>query len=120
MKKVLAMLLVGLESSSVKTPELKALSSAFKSALKKELDSIGATLEGYSLGHFDMNGFFKKDEQLYYFSFGDVRGMEFTLARGSKVLMMYRKAQHLKDWSGYGGNNWIEVQEGMGKNLRLS
>jgi len=119
MKKVLAMLLVGLESSSTKTPELKALSSAFKSALKKELESIGATLEAYNLGHFDMNGFFKKDEQLFYFSLGDVRGMEFTLEGGGRVQMMYRTAQHLKDYTG-GGNNWVAVEEGMGQNLRLS
>ena len=119
MKKVLAMLLVGLESSSVKTPEFKELSRAFKSALTKELNSIGATLIGYTTNHFYMSGFFKKGEQLYYFSFGDVRGMEFVLARGSKVRMMYRTAQHEKDWTG-GSNQWVDVREGMAEDIRLN
>jgi flagellar basal body rod protein FlgB len=119
MKKVLAMLSVGLESSSVKTPEFKALASAFKSALKKELQSIGATLEAYHVNHFDVSGFFKKGEQLYYFSFGDVRGMEFAIAQGRKVQMMYRTAQHLKDWKG-GGNQWVDIEEGMAEKMHLN
>ena len=113
------MLLAGLESSSVKTPEFKELARAFKSVLAKELQSVGATLEAYSVNHFDMSGFFKKGEQLYYFSFGDVRGMEFVLRRGDKVRMMYRTAKHLKDWTG-GSNQWVNVEEGMGQKMTLT
>ena len=65
-----------------------------------------------------MSGFFKKGEQLYYFSFGDVRGMEFVLRRGDNVNMMFRKAQHLKDWTG-GSNQWVDIEEGFAQNMRL-
>jgi len=119
MKKVLAILALGLESSSVKTPEFKEFARAFKSMLAKELQSVGATLEAYSVNHFDVSGFFKKGEQLYYFSFGDVRGMEFVLRRGDKVRMMYRTAKHLKDWTG-GSNQWVDIEEDFGQRMRLS
>lgn len=119
MKKVLAMLAVGLESSTVKTPEFKALASAFKSALKKELQTLGATLTAYSVGHFEVSGFFRKGDQCYYFSFGDVRGMEFVIATGRKVEMMYRTARDEKDYTG-GGNQWVEVGEGMAERMRLN
>ena len=117
MKKVLAILAVGLESSTVKTSEFKALASAFKTALKKELQTLGATMTAYSVGHFYINGFFRKDGKCYYFSFGDVRGMEFVLKRGDKVRMMYRTANDEKDFRG-GGNNWVYVEEGMAENIR--
>jgi hypothetical protein len=119
MKKVLLMLSAGIQSSSVKTPEFKEFARAFKSMLAKELQSVGAKLEDYSVGHFDVNGFFKKDEQLYYFSFGDVRGMEFVINRGDKVRMMYRTAKHLKDWTG-GSNQWVDIEENFAQRMRLS
>lgn len=116
MKKTLAILAIGLESSSVITPELKNFSSTFKKEFTKELESIGAKLTAYSLGHFFVSGFFKKDGKCFYFSFGDVREMEFR--SGSDISLLYRTARDEKDYIG-GYNNWVTVKEGMANCMSL-
>lgn len=117
MKKVLALLAVGLESSSVATSEWKSFFSTFKSEFTKELKSIGATNIVFHRGHFDITGFFTAESgQIYYFSFGDVRGMEFMSP--DRIQLMYRTAQHYKDWTG-GSNQWVQVQSGMAQRMSI-
>ena len=100
------------ESSSTKTPQFKAFVSQFKSAFKKEMKSVGVTDVTFNVGHFDITGFFSYQGQIYYFSLGDVRGMNY---RGN-VSMMYRTAEHLKDYRG-GSNQWITIENGMAKSM---
>ena len=114
MKKILLLLKAGFESSSVKTPEFKAFASAFKKAITVELKTVGANILAYSVGHFDVSGFFEKDGQIFYFSLGDIRGMEFK----HEIQMMYSTAKHIKDYTG-GSNQWVRVEEGMAQNMSL-
>jgi len=117
MKKVLELLLGGFESSSVKTPEFKSFFRTFKSEFSKELKSIGATNIVFSIGHFDLTGFFTSETgQIYYFSLSDVRGMEFMSA--DRIQLMYRTAQHYKDWTG-GGNQWVRIETGMADRMSI-
>ncbi len=109
MNKILALLKKGFQSSSRKTPEFIAFCRVFKSELTKELKSIGATNIVFSNGHFDISGFFTAESgQIYYFSLSDVRGMEFQ----NEVQLMYRTAEHYKDWTG-GGNQWVTIEQGI-------
>jgi len=100
------------ESSSTKTPQFKDFVNQFKSAFKKEMKSIGVTDVPFSVGHFDITGFFSYQGQIYYFSLGDIRGMNYS----GNVTMMYRTAEHLKDYRG-GSNQWITIENGMAKSM---
>jgi hypothetical protein len=99
------------ESSSVKTPQFKAFVSQFKSAFKKEMKSVGVLDVTFNVGHFDISGFFSYQGQIYYFSLPDVRGSYL----GCNVTMMYRTAEHLKDYRG--SNQWITIENGMAKSM---
>jgi hypothetical protein len=76
----------------------------FKNDWKKELATVGATLEAYSVGHFYVSGFFKLNGQLFYFSISDVRNYSENGHWGS---ILIRTAQHLKDYSG-GTNTYTD------------
>lgn len=62
--------------------------------------------------HFYINGFFDYKGQLYYFSLSDVRGANFQ----NSVSMMFRTAEHRKDWRG-GSNQWVTIGRDMGKKM---
>ena len=113
MKKTLELLAKGFESSSGKTPEFANFTKIFKTELKKELQAIGATLEVFSIGHFYVSGFFKLGEKLFYFSLSDVRGSEFS----NQVNLLFRTAEHLKDWTG-GHNQYVTIQPEEGETAR--
>jgi hypothetical protein len=100
------------ESSSIKTQQFKDFVSKFRSAFKKEMKSVEVTDVTFSVGHFDITGFFSYQGQIYYFSLGDIRGMN---GRGD-VSMMYRTAEHLKDYRG-GSNQWVTIENGMAKTM---
>ena len=100
------------ESSSTKTQQFKDFVSKFRSAFKKEMKSVGVLDVTFNVGHFEISGFYSYQGQIYYFSLGDVRGMNY---RGD-VTMMYRTAEHLKDYRG-GSNQWITIGNGMAKSM---
>lgn len=115
MKKTLELLRKGFESASYKTPEFMSFVRTFKSEFTKELKNAGATKIEISTGHFYVSGFFTSASgQVYYFSLSDVRGMEFV----SKPALMYRTAQHYKDYTG-GSNQWINIESGMSERMCL-
>ena len=117
MREVLSILAKGLESSSSATQEWKAFFRLFKSKFTKELKKINATNIVFRRGHFDLSGFFTAESgQIYYFSFGDVRGMEFM--DKSRIRLMYRTADHYKDYSG-GGNQWVQLEDGIAENMSI-
>lgn len=99
------------ESSSSKTPEFSTFARAFKKAISKELESVGAKLTDFSVGHFYISGFFKKGEQLFYFSISDVR-------HGFGTELLYRTATSNKDYTG-GSNQYVSIGEGMAQNMRI-
>ncbi len=117
MKQILVLLALGLESSSQATEQWKSFFRLFKKEFTKELKTLSATNIVFSRGHFDISGFFTAESgQIYYFSFGDVRGMEFM--DKSRIQLMYRTAEHYKDYSG-GGNQWVTLEEGVAQNMSL-
>lgn len=113
MKKSLALLAKGFQSSSGLTPEFKLFFSTFKKEFTKELEFISATDIQFSRGHFYVSGFFTVGEQAFYFSLPDVRG---NSPIGFKLL--YRTAKNYKDYQG-GMNCYAIIQEGMGANMKV-
>jgi hypothetical protein len=101
------------ESSSVKTQQFKDFVSKFRSAFKKEMKSVGVTDVTFSVGHFEISGFFSYQGQTYYFSLSDVRGMNYVR---DEIAMLYRTAEHTKDYRG-GSNQWVTIGNGMAKSM---
>jgi hypothetical protein len=98
------------------TPQFNKFYLDFKKAFKKELDKVGATEMIASKGHFYLSGFFKAESgQLYYFSLSDVRH---GFGGRSNNQLLYRTAQHTKDWTG-GGNCYVNLGVDMFENIRL-
>ncbi len=88
------------EQGCEKSAEFIAFSKEFKKQLKKEMAEIGATVENYLEGHFFITAFVKtKVGNIYYISWhnGDSN-------------LMYRTAEHLKDYTG-GSNNYKSLEE---------
>lgn len=119
MKKSLQMLLAGFESSCSLTPEFAQFYRTFKSEFTKELKSVSATEIEFHRGHFYLSGFCRINEQLWYFSLSDVRGMDYGLKNNPNNCMsklLYRTAQHNEDWTG-GHNRYATIQTGMAKKM---
>lgn len=102
------------ESSSGKTEQFKQFVSTFKTEFKKEMKTVGATDIEFNVGHFYISGFFNVGTKLYYFSLCDVRGCNLK----NKNSLLYRTAQHRKDWSG-GANRYIDIEENMASKMDL-
>ena len=116
MRKSVRKLKSGFESSCGKTQEFIGFCRTFKSEFTKELLSINATNIEFSYGHFYISGFFTIGTQAWYFSLGDVRGMKYNLNRDCMGKLLYRTAQHYKDYSG-GQNRYAKIEPGMGKEM---
>ena len=104
----------GLESSCEKTPEFIEFAKTFKSEFTKELQSIGAKLTNFNVGHFYLSGFFSRNGKCYYFSLSDVREMEFQ----DQIDLLYRTAKDSKDFQG-GHNCYVRLETGMAKKMVL-
>jgi hypothetical protein len=100
------------ESSSSLTPEFQTFYLTFKRDLTKELKTVGATDIQFSRGHFYVSGFYTLNGQAWYFSISDVRGMCY----GGKPQLLYRTAQHYKDYTG-GGNRYATIEPGMARKM---
>jgi hypothetical protein len=104
MERIKKLLEKGFDSSPSKTPAFRTFARLFKNDFTKELQSVGAILEVYSVGHFYVSGFFKLNEQLFYFSISDVR-MYSDQGHWSSILI--RTAKHTKDFTG-GTNTYTD------------
>ena len=111
------MLKQGFESSSTLTPEFAQFYRTFKSEFTKELQSIGASDIQFSRGHFYVSGFYRIGNQAWYFSISDVRGMDLCLNQWCMGQLLYRTAQHYKDYTG-GCNQYVNFEQGMAQNMR--
>lgn len=118
MKQSLNLLRQGFQSSSQTTPEFLQFYRTFKKELTKALTAIGCTKIEIGKGHFYCSGFFTSPSgQIYYISVPDVRSFrEDNSTWGS---MMYRTAQHYKDFSG-GSNQWIQITDDMVSQMRIN
>jgi hypothetical protein len=104
------------ESGTRKGPQFIAFCAKFRNAFTKELQSIGATDIVFNYGHYYISGFFTVGTKMYYFSIGDVRW--FFSVSGCKYPLLYRTAQHYKDYTG-GINQYVEIENGMAKKMQL-
>ena len=117
MKKSLALLKAGFESSSTTTPQFLAFYRTFKKELTAELTKLGCTKIEIGKGHFYCSGFFTTASgSIYYFSIPDVRMYG---GNGHWDKLMYRTAAHYKDYTG-GTNQTVTIAEDMIKNLRIN
>jgi hypothetical protein len=99
-------------TNSKHDPTFVSFSRKFRNGLIAELSPLGATNFDFNYGHYYISGFFTMPSgQIYYFSISDVRHF-----RESRLL--YRTAKHYKDWTG-GQNQYVEVENGMAKNMRI-
>jgi hypothetical protein len=116
MKKSIALLQAGFESSSGLTPEFAQFFKTFKSEFTKELQTIGATDIVFSRGHFYVSGFCTINGQAWYFSISDVRGMNYCLNQSCMGKLLYRTAKNYKDFTG-GQNRYATFRTGMGEDM---
>ena len=114
MTQTIADLSRGFESSSGKTPEFLSFVRTFRSEFTRALTARGCTEITYSVGHFEVSGFFTTpDGGLMYFNTGDVRyGSTRSLG------LLYRTAEHRKDYTG-GRNRHINYSEDMAECMDL-
>jgi hypothetical protein len=115
MKKSVELLLNGFQSSTGLTPEFQEFYKTFKKEFTSELKSIGATDIKFSRGHFFVSGFFTFEDQAYYFTTGDVRGMDQSLKyspESCQSKLMYRTVDNYQDYTG-GMNRYATIRFGM-------
>lgn len=87
------------ESSSQTTDQFKSFYRLFKKDFVKILARFNASQIEIDKGHFYINGFFTVNNQIFYFSIGDLRWNKSFLLRTAK---------HYKDWTG-GTNHFISL-----------
>ena len=93
MKKAITETQKDFENSSSRIPEYLAWYRLFKREFTAFLKERGITEISFGKpNHFDMSGFFRKENQAYYFSIGDLRGF--------KDDMLIRTAKDFKDYTG--------------------
>lgn len=85
--------------------EWKEFCRDFKKMIKQELKKVDAVLENIDFNHYCLSGFFKLEEQFYYFSMSDIRNTD------SSTLLI-RTAAHVKDYYG-GPNTFVNVEPDM-------
>ena len=113
MNQIAALIIGGFESSSRLTPKFKAFARLFKKLIKNEIAKDGCELLTFNRGHFYVSGFFRKGEQIYYFSVDDIRDNWGT------PKMLYRTATGTRDFTG-GGNQYVNIEDDMVYNMRLN
>ena len=110
MKKTFELLQAGFQSSTGTTPEFKSFVSVFKREFKKLLQNFNATQIKINKGHFYISGFFKVDNQWFYFSLSDVRSFQAGSTHWGSLLV--RTAKDAKDFTG-GKNEYVVISEDM-------
>ena len=88
----------------------------FLKSFTYQLKRLKATEIEFSKGHFELSGFFKINEQHYYFSLGDVRHGYIFNTYSQKPELLIRTTQYNKDYTG-GQNTFVAIQDGMYKEI---
>jgi len=89
------------ESSTVRTKQYLTWHRTFKREFTKVLKEFATGIDISKPNHFDMSGFFKVKDQIWYFSIENLRW-------GTTFLI--RTAEHYKDYSG-GTNQFIPLND---------
>lgn len=89
--------------------EFKQFASYFKRQVKASAEERGFELHSFSVGHYDVSGFFKKGEKYVYFSYDEPRCQRIDFNRRDALLgILYRTAEGPKDFIG-GYNNFASL-----------
>jgi len=109
----------GFVSSSNTTEQFKNFFKTFKKEFTKEMQGVGATDIVFNRGHFYVSGFFTIDNQAWYFSIPDVRGLDYRILQNpdsNMYKMMYREAKDYKDFTG-GVNRYAKIRTDMSADM---
>ena len=108
-----------MESSAYETEEFKSFARKAKNRLKKDLQSTGLELAGWSKGHFEVSGFiFNPNTSKYaYFIIGDMRWK--CLGKQPLDSCLVRTCKDIKDYHG-GTNNFCRCYDIVAKAKALT
>lgn len=102
MKKSLELLKEEFESSPFRTQQYLNFHRVFKKEFTALLKNLHCEdIQFRKPNHFDVTGNFTKDNQPWYFSFGDLRG--------TNNEMMVRRVRDYKDYTGQ-SNQWVTIK----------
>lgn len=97
------------DAGSVKSQEFIKFASDMKRTVQSELKTIGAKLEKWNVGHYDVSGFITKNGKYVYFSYSESRHMPIDLTRSDPMKgILYRTATGPKDYTG-GYNQFTNI-----------
>lgn len=100
-------------SGSINSPAFHEFFDKFKRSFSYQLRYLGATDITFNKGHFYISGFFKIEDQFYYFSLSDVReGGYHTTDWQGRIQLLMRTAEHDKDYTG-GQNRYVTIKSKM-------
>lgn len=89
--------------------DFKSFARVFKNELAKELKEFNVTNHEQNTGHYYVSGFFKKENQWWYYSINDVRYFNY-------ISLLIRTAKDNRDFTG-GANHYLEIKPGMFKDF---
>lgn len=100
-----------IDDGPILSKEFKKFARDMKSALRFELTALGVEIVNYSVGHYDVSGFCKRDNKTVYFSYSMPRYSSVDLDTNSYLNgFLYRSAKDEKDYHG-GNNNFCSWKE---------
>jgi hypothetical protein len=103
MEKTIELMHREFESSTGPTPQFREFTSTFKRELTRLLKGHATDIK-FSVGHFEISGFFTTQRGIWYFNTGDLRG------RALGDYMLVRSAKSYKDYTG-GTNHWVSTKD---------
>lgn len=86
------------DDGCVNSDQMKSFSRKFKNFLKRLFENDDITIVNYSLGHYYISGFLKKDDIYIYFSYDVPRGA--VPINMKKLDILFRLAKNEKDFTG--------------------
>lgn len=90
------------DTGAYASEDFKKFARAFRTTLKTEMQSIDAELESFSVGHYFISAFVRKNEKYIYISYNCPRydqPIDFSKS-GAVDGVLYRKAKDAKDYHG--------------------
>lgn len=92
-----------------KSADFKKFASAAKRTFSSVASEMGFELSKFSVGHYDISGFFSNGDRHVYFSYNVPRGeIPMNLEDAGVRGFLYRTAKNLTDYSG-GTNNFCSL-----------
>ena len=108
------------DGGSSKSQEFIQFAKDMKSTIREICKERGVELVKWSVGHYDVSGFIKKNEKFVYFSYSEPRHFAIDLNASSCMNgILIRTAEHEKDYRG-GFNHFCNIYQMGGMVDRLT